>query len=186
MSSTTAGTQPGNSQSTLGQIRSVHAKRGTQREYETTIILAPSINKPEIIALVKQMQKMFGEQGSRLVRIDSWGMRLLAYPINKFNKGLYLYWRYVGGSDVVAEFERLLRNLDVVLRFYTVKVAEDVDPNARPSEVTEDLLNEVAEPGPDPEELARQAAAVAAARRAASAASANNIDDSDDDSDEEF
>ena len=62
-----------------------------------------------------------------------------------------LYWRYLGGSDVVHEFERNLRLTDTVLRFYTVKVDEDVDPAARPSEITEDLLENISEPPPEPE-----------------------------------
>ena len=71
--------------------------------------------------------------------------------VKRSANGIYLYWRYLGGSDVVHEFERNLRLTDTVLRFYTVKVDEDVDPAARPSEITDDLLENISEPPPEPE-----------------------------------
>ena len=69
-----------------------------------------------------------------------------------------------------------MRLVDKVIRFYTVLVDQDVDPEARPSEVTEELLDAASEPGPDPDVLAKKAAEEAAARRAA-----GEYDDDDDD-----
>ena len=153
--------------SSAGVINSVSARQNTQREYESVIILRPETGKPEIAELIERMQKVFTDRGGRLLKIDSWGIRVLAYPVAHQRKGIYLYWRYLGGSDMVAEFERHMRLVDKVIRFYTVRVDEDVDPNARPSEITEELLDAASEPGPDPDEVARKAAEEAAARRAA-------------------
>jgi len=164
-------------------VRSVSARRGTLREYESVIILRPSAGKPEIAQIIERMQGMFGDFGGRLIKIDSWGTRILAFPVRHERKGVYLYWRYLGGSDTVAEFERLMGLSDKVIRFYTVKIDDEVDPEARPSEITEELLDAAADPGPDPEEVARlaaeeaarvaaEAAALAAAEAAAAAAAA--------------
>ena len=150
-----------------GVVRSVSSKQGTQREYESVIILRPSTGKPDIAALIERMQGMFKDYGGTLIKIDSWGTRILAFPVRHERKGIYLYWRYLGGSDIVREFERLMGLTDRVIRFYTVKIDEDVDPDARPSEVTDELLDAAADPGPDPEEVARQAAEEEAARKAA-------------------
>jgi small subunit ribosomal protein S6 len=149
-----------------GVVHSVSSKRGTQREYESVTILRPSTGKPEIAALIERMQGTFNDYGARLLKIDSWGTRILAFPVAHERKGIYLYWRFLGGSDIVAEFERLMGLFDKVIRFYTVKIDEDVDPEARPSEVTEALIDAASEPGPDPEELARLAAEEAARRAA--------------------
>jgi small subunit ribosomal protein S6 len=149
-----------------GVVLSVASKRGTQREYESVTILRPSAGKPEIAALIERMQGTFVEYGARLIKIDSWGTRILAFPVDHERKGIYLYWRYLGGSDIVAEFERLMGLSDKVIRFYTVRIDDDVDPDARPSEVTEELLDAASEPGPDPEVLARLAAEEAARRAA--------------------
>lgn len=149
-----------------GVVHSVSSKRGTQREYESVTILRPSTGKPEIAALIERMQGTFNDYGARLIKIDSWGTRILAFPVAHERKGIYLYWRFLGGSNIVAEFERLMGLSDKVIRFYTVKIDEDVDPEARPSEVTEELLDAASEPGEDPDELARQAAEEAARRAA--------------------
>jgi small subunit ribosomal protein S6 len=149
-----------------GVVLSVASKRGTQREYESVTILRPSAGKPEIAALIERMQGTFVEYGARLIKIDSWGTRILAFPVDHERKGIYLYWRYLGGSDIVAEFERLMGLSDKVIRFYTVRIDDDVNPDARPSEVTEELLDAASEPGPDPEVLARLAAEEAARRAA--------------------
>jgi small subunit ribosomal protein S6 len=136
---------------TSGQILSVSNKVGTKREYETILILRPNTNKAGIMDFVTKMQGVFEKRGARLLKIENWGSRLLAYPIKRSANGIYLYWRYLGGSDVVQEFERNLRIIDTVLRYYTIKIDEDVDPAVRPSEITDDLLQNISEPPPDPE-----------------------------------
>lgn len=181
-----------------GVIHSQASRIGTQREYESVIIIKPDTPKPEILQLITRMQGVFGERGGKLLKVDSWGMRVLAYPVKKNRKGIYLYWRYLGGSDMVTEFERLLGLASDVIRFYTTRVDDDVDPDARPSEITDELLDAAAEPGPDPDELRRQAEEEAArraeeeaARRAeeeaaaAAAAAANRAGDDEDDASDE-
>jgi small subunit ribosomal protein S6 len=180
---------------TAGAILSTNARVGTQREYESVTIVRPETNKAEIGELIRRMQKVFDERSGRLIKIDSWGMRVLAFPIRHCRKGIYLYWRFLGGSDMVAEFERHMRLADRVIRFYTVRIDDNVDPQARPSEVTEELLDAVSEPGPDPDEVARQRAADEAARRQAEAAAAaaareraqdEGDEDSSDEDEEEY
>ncbi|MEZ4449301.1 MAG: 30S ribosomal protein S6 [Nannocystaceae bacterium] len=128
----------------------MRARQGTKREYETVIILRSGTNKAAILELVQKMMGVFKHYGSTLIKIENWGSRTLAYPIKRANTGVYLYWRFLGGSDVVREFERNLEITDSVLRYHTVKVDEDIDPDARPSEITEDLLDAVSEPPPEP------------------------------------
>ncbi|MBK8264593.1 MAG: 30S ribosomal protein S6 [Nannocystis sp.] len=136
--------------STQGQVLSHASRRGTKREYETVIILRSAANKNDILDLVHKGQGVFESYGARLIQIENWGSRTLAYPIDRATTGIYLYWRYLGGSDIVREFERNLRLADKVLRFQTILVDQDVDPVARPSEVTEDLLHAISEPPPEP------------------------------------
>lgn len=150
----------------IGRVLSNADRIGTQREYESVTILRPETSRPEIADLLSRMQEVFTSRGAKLTKIDSWGTRVLAFPISHCRKGIYLYWRYLGGSDVVAEFERHMRLSDRCIRFYTVKIDQDVDPDARPSEVTDELLEAATDPGPDPDELAKAAAAAEAARQA--------------------
>ncbi|MCR9165993.1 MAG: 30S ribosomal protein S6 [Nannocystaceae bacterium] len=155
-----------------GAVQSVASRQNTQREYETVTILRPDTGKPQIKSLIERVQGVVEKQSGNLIKIDSWGMRVLAYPVAHQRKGIYLYWRYLGGSDMVAEVERNMRLSDRVMRFYSVRVDDDVDPNARPSEIDDELLDAVSEPGPDPDELARQAAEEEAKRIEAEQAAA--------------
>jgi len=104
-----------------------------------------------ILELVRKIEGVFKSQGARLLKIENWGLRTLAYPVKKCKNGIYMYWQFIGGSDLIREFERNLSITDSVIRFYTIRIDDDVDPEARPSEVTEDLLDSVSEPPPEPE-----------------------------------
>ncbi len=164
------------SQAAPAPVHSFRSTRGTQREYETVLIVRPNMNKPAILELVGRFQKIFDKEGARLQRIDNWGLRTLAYPIKQNKKGIYLYIRFLGGSDTVTELERNLRIYEEVVRFLTVLVDEDVDPEARPTEVTEELLDAASDSPEDPVEIARakaEAEAKAAAEAAAAEAAAN-------------
>jgi len=57
-------------------------------------------------------------------------------------------------AGLVEELERNLRLTDSVIRYYSVKIAENVDPAARTSEFTEEAFTKAATPGPDEEEIA--------------------------------
>lgn len=168
------------SEAQAGVVRSVSSRVGTQREYETVTIMRPETNKAGVLEFVDKVNGILGTKGSRLQKFDNWGLRTLAYPIKRNQKGVYLYFRFLGGSDVVQELERNLRITENCLRYLSVRVDEDVDPEARPSEVSSAAIEEIAEPGEDPveverrrqEEEARIAAEQAAAERAAAAEAA--------------
>ena len=156
-------------------VRSQRSLRTTQREYETVLILKPDANKSQIKRIVTNVQQMFADGGASLISADNWGLRTLAYPIKRNTRGIYLYLRFLGGSDTVLNFEQKLRLTETVLRYLTVKLDEDIDPTARPSEVSEDLLEAVSDTGPDPVEIERQRQTEEAAKAASEAAAAAEV-----------
>jgi len=133
---------------------------GTQREYETIFILRPDTNQDGIHTVNTRVREIIDRMGGRLIKLDNWGKRKLAYEVKKQLKGIYLYWQYLGTTGVVEEIERNLRMLDTVIRYYTVKVDEDIDPAARPQTVDEEAFNKAASTVPDEEELATGAASM--------------------------
>lgn len=154
-------------QAVTEEVVSYSAQRGKVREFECVLILHPHTNKEGISALVERLQQVMEGQGARLQSIDNWGLRTLAFPVKRCKRGIYLYFRFLAGSNTVAELERILRIRDDVLRYLTVRVDQDVDPNARPSEIDKESLEAASESAPDPVEIA---AAEAAARAEAEAA----------------
>jgi len=131
---------------------------GTQREYETIFILRPDTNQDGIQLVNTRVRSVIDQMGGKLLKLDNWGKRKLAYEVKKQLKGIYLYWQFLGTSGMVEEIERNLRMLDTVIRYYTVKVDEDVDPVARPQSVDEEAFNKAATTVPDEEELVTGAA----------------------------
>jgi small subunit ribosomal protein S6 len=131
---------------------------GTQREYETIFILRPDTNQDGIQLVNTRVRSVIDQMGGKLLKLDNWGKRKLAYEVKKQLKGIYLYWQFLGTSGMVEEIERNLRMLDTVIRYYTVKVDEDIDPAARPQAVDEETFNKAATTVPDEEELVTGAA----------------------------
>ena len=137
---------------------SMRDEPGTQREYETIFILRPDTNQEGITLVNTRVRSVIDQMGGKIMKLDNWGKRKLAYEIKKQLKGIYLYWQFLGTTGMVEEIERNLRMLDSVIRYYTVKVDEDVDPNARPTSVDEETFTKAASTVPDEEELVTGAA----------------------------
>ena len=91
--------------------------------------------------------------GGKVLKVDNWGKRRLAYEVAKERKGIYLYWRYLATSGVVEETERNLRMLDNVIRFLTIRVDENIVPDARPSELDDTSYERAATTAADEEDL---------------------------------
>lgn len=98
------------------------------REYETIYILRPDVATDVQEKVVERAKDVIARLDGTLTKLDNWGKRKLAYPIQKNNRGVFVYLKYVGFSDLVAELERNLRLIDEVVRFQTVLLEEDVDP----------------------------------------------------------
>ena len=140
--------------------QSMRDEPGTQREFETIFILRPDTNQDGIQLVNTRVKSVIDQLGGRLLKLNNWGKRKLAYEVKKQLKGIYLYWQYLGSAGLVEEIERNLRMLDSVIRYYTVKVDEDIHPEARPSAVDEETFTKAATTVPDEEELVTGAASL--------------------------
>jgi len=137
----------------MAQLRSLRDEPNTSREYETIFILRPDTPNDGVSTVNGRLRGIIDQMGGKVLKLDNWGKRKLAYEVRKQLKGIYLYWRYLATSGVVEEVERNLRMLDSVIRYYTVKVDMDVDPNAKPSEVTDETWTKAASTAADEEDI---------------------------------
>jgi len=99
---------------------------GRKREYETIYILRPDITNEVIGQVNVKIRGVVEAGGGTLLKVENWGKRKLAYEIKKETKGIYLYYRYLGDTSLVAEIERTLRLADAQMRYLSVKLADDV------------------------------------------------------------
>ena len=96
------------------------------REYETIYIMQPSVDPDEADRVAARIKDIVETRKGKLLKIDNWGKRKLAYPINKSSRGVFVFLKYLGFEDMVAEIERNLRLLDSVVRYQTVLMNRDV------------------------------------------------------------
>lgn len=100
------------------------------KEFETIYILRPDVDADAAEKVQTRLTDVLQRETATLLKLEAWGRRKLAYPVAKHRKGVYMYMKYVGKGGLVAELERNLRLSDSVLKFQTVKTADDVDAAA--------------------------------------------------------
>ncbi len=114
-----------------------------QREYETVYILRPTASEDEREKARERVQTIVEKAGGHTLKFDDWGTRKLAYEIRDranaefFDRGRYQYYRFLAPSDTVAEVERNLRIVDTVLKYLTVKLADNLIADERVKEGVE-------------------------------------------------
>jgi small subunit ribosomal protein S6 len=97
------------------------------REYETIYILRSDVDADTADRVQGRVAEVVGRDNGKLVKVESWGRRKLAYPVGKQKKGVYVYVKYIGRGGLVQELERNLKLQDSVLKFQTVATVEEVD-----------------------------------------------------------
>jgi len=116
------------------------------RMYETIYIVQPDLGDEELKGLSTKVQDIIASMNGDFKRLEDWGVRKLAYPINKNPRGRYFYLRFDADSALIAELERRLRLDDKVIRYQSVKLeTEVVAPAAAPVKAAEEGTEEAAE-----------------------------------------
>ena len=103
------------------------------RMYETIFIVKPDLGEEETKGLTAKVQEIIASMKGDFKRLEDWGARKLAYPIEKFARGRYYYLRFDGDAPLIAELERRLRLDDKVLRYQSVKLKKRWLLPSRPS-----------------------------------------------------
>ncbi|MBU0485859.1 MAG: 30S ribosomal protein S6 [Proteobacteria bacterium] len=106
------------------------------RRYETISIIHPNSGDEIINEIVAKTTGIIENFGGSIVKIDKWGLKKLAYQINKEEQGYYVLIEYAGQPEAVDELERIFRIDDRVLKYMTVKTQEVFIP-AEPGVETE-------------------------------------------------
>lgn len=99
--------------------------------YEHVLISRPDISPAQVETLMEELSEFLGKQGASVQKTEYWGLRNLAYPINKQRKGHYSLFNIDGPADAVKELERLHRISDDVIRYLTIRV-DELDENPSP------------------------------------------------------
>jgi small subunit ribosomal protein S6 len=94
------------------------------RIYEELFIVKPDATEEETDQVVEQVRSVVVSGGGAVDKVDKWGVRKLAYKVQKLHEGFYVLIQFSSSPDAVKEIERRLRVSDLVLKFITVRIDE--------------------------------------------------------------
>jgi small subunit ribosomal protein S6 len=136
------------------------------RHYEIVFIVHPDQSE-QVPAMIERYRSIIAAQGGQVHRLEDWGRRQLAYPIQKLHKAHYVLMNIECGGEVLAELEHGFKFNDAVLRHLIIKTKKAV---TTPSPMMkEEKSKSMMEP---PRETPREEATVEAAEAVEDAAGA--------------
>lgn len=92
------------------------------RNYELVLILSPEVADENVSATVGRVSQFITDRGGSLTKVDEWGRRRLAYPINRFTEGIYVLAQYQMEPKITSELESSLHLNEEVLRHLLVRL----------------------------------------------------------------
>ena len=92
--------------------------------YEHVMIERQDLSNSQAEGLIEHFGAVLSDNGGKLVDNEYWGVKTMAYKINKNRKGHYAFLRSDAPATAVQEMERLMRLHDDVMRVLTIKVDE--------------------------------------------------------------
>ena len=95
--------------------------------YEHVFISRQDLSSAQAEGLIEHFTAVIADNGGKVVEHEYWGVKTMAYKINKNRKGHYAFLKSDAPSGAVLEMERLMRLHDDVMRVLTIKVDKHVD-----------------------------------------------------------
>ena len=92
------------------------------RDYEIVFILTPEANEGEVNAAVERVSAFITERGGKVSEHEVWGLRRLAYPINKFMEGIYVLAKFTLDANDVLALDRSLNTSEDVIRHLVTRL----------------------------------------------------------------
>ena len=93
--------------------------------YETVFILTPVLSEKQTKEAVDKFKKSLKDSSAKINNQESWGLKKLAYPIQKKSTGFYFLIEFQGEGDAFKNFELELKRDERVMRFLTMKMDKD-------------------------------------------------------------
>ena len=90
--------------------------------YEHVMIARQDLSNAQAEGLIEHFSTVLGDNGGKVVEHEYWGVKTMAYKINKNRKGHYAFLKTDAPAAAVQEMERLMRLHDDVMRVLTIKV----------------------------------------------------------------
>ena len=93
-------------------------------KYEVTFIVKPDLEEAQIQKEADSMKKVLTDKKAKIVEEKAWGQKELAYEIQKYKTGYYFFYVVEASNEAIAEFDRIARINEKLLRSLVIKVEE--------------------------------------------------------------
>ena len=90
-------------------------------KYEVMYIIRPTVLEDDRKALIEELNTIFTSRDSVISNVNEWGMRDLAYEIQKHRKGYYVVLNVEATEEARAEFDRVVRIKEDIIRYIIIK-----------------------------------------------------------------
>ncbi|WP_100405868.1 30S ribosomal protein S6 [Bacillus solitudinis] len=94
------------------------------RKYEIMYIIAPNLEEAANKEIIERYNGVLTTNGAEVEKVEEMGKRRLAYEINDYREGFYVLIKVQAGSEAIAEFNRLIKINDNVIRVLITKDEE--------------------------------------------------------------
>lgn len=93
--------------------------------YETVFILTPVLSEEQAKEAVQKFESEISSLGGKVKHSESWGLRKLAYPIQKKSTGFYFLTEFEAPGNAISDLEVMFKRDERVMRFLSVKMDKD-------------------------------------------------------------
>ncbi len=93
-------------------------------KYELVYIIDPTVDDEGRKALIEKFNQLIADNGGQVEKVDEWGKRRLAYPIDYKTEGWYVLVNFSSEATLPLELERNLKINDMVIRYQVIRVLE--------------------------------------------------------------
>ncbi len=112
------------------------------RQYETAFLISPKLEEEEMEKLIQKMAEVIKKSKGKMVNIEKWGKKRLAYPINGLEEAFYVFFHYQGETAIPLELERRFRQTETIIRYLTLREEIQPPPKKKTKAVKEEKQEE--------------------------------------------
>ncbi|NNC85463.1 MAG: 30S ribosomal protein S6 [Flavobacteriaceae bacterium] len=94
-------------------------------QYESVVILNPVLSQQQVEETIDKFRQLIKDGGSDMVFEDNWGMKKLAYPIQKKKTGFYYLFEFTAPSELIAKLETEYKRDERIMRWLTTALEKE-------------------------------------------------------------
>ena len=105
----------------IGRAGDQKEVQATMNKYEIALVVSAKVDEEVRTATVEKAKEAVTSLGGQITNVDDWGIKQLAYEIQKMNEGFYYFIQFDAQPEIPGQLEQKLRIMDNVLRYLVVR-----------------------------------------------------------------